>query len=584
MEGLGRDPGATGGQAMGFLASGRFWQRRMRGRALEVALLAALGGGSMVTACGPAEQESKETGGEPPTMAAAGLERLTFALADDPDSSWFEPPVLRSEGGELEVKLEVRMAPGEVLVDDPPRPQAVNLRRYTSPQVEEQGIVGPTLRVRAGDKIDLFLTNGLPAYEPGVCEGHGGHHALDCLNDTNFHTHGLHISPSRNSDNVLLNIKPQAPTEHFEFYILPATPPWIEPEPGTHYPGTFWYHAHRHGSTATQVASGMAGALIIEDPEEIPEIEGIRERVVLLQQLAFDADGEIKKFNDLRPNWDGQDPQVNGPPKYTTINGKVKPRVAMRPNEVQRWRIIDGSIFEMIPFSLVSSTRGAQEMQLIAIDGITLKLPRSVSALELGPGYRRDVLVKAPAALEEGERLEVRKDTSGIVFIGADSAGSRQILAEVILEGEDCAADPACISDLLPPDRALPAPLPDIEAHEVDSENFAIFNIADNKFTVNGEEFQEGHVMEQFQLSLGEVQEWKLGSERGDHPFHIHVNAFQVLNPDGTPGDWHDTLIVGTGEGTLMRTRYERFTGRFVLHCHILNHEDLGMMQLVEIE
>lgn len=566
-------------------ALARLWSRRTERNRLRAALgVVGLGHLLALLACGPAGQEPTEKAADSPDLTAAARERLTFALADDPDSSWFEPPVLRSEGGELEVHLEVRMAPGEVLVDDPPRPQAVNLRRYMSPQVEEPGIVGPTLRVRAGDKIDLFLTNGLPEYQPGVCEGHGGHHALDCLNDTNFHTHGLHISPSRNSDNVLLNIKPQASTVHFEFYILPATPPWIDPEPGSHYPGTFWYHAHRHGSTAAQVASGMAGALIIEDPEEIPEIQGIRERVFLLQQLAFDAEGEIKEFDDLRPNWDGADPAVNGPPKYTTINGRVKPRVAMRPNEVQRWRIIDGSIFEMIPFSLVSSTRGPQELQLIAIDGITLKGPRSVSALELGPGYRRDVLVKAPAALEPGERLEVRKDTSGIVFIGAERSGSRQILAEVFLEGEDCAADPACISDLLPPDHALPAPLPDIEAHEVDGENFAIFNIENGKFTVNGEEFREDHVMEQFRLKLGEVQEWKLGSDRGDHPFHIHVNAFQVVGEDGTPGDWHDTLIVGTGERTLMRTRYERFTGRFVLHCHILNHEDLGMMQLVEIE
>jgi serine/threonine protein kinase len=88
-------------------------------------------------------------------------------------------------------------------------------------------------------------------------------------------------------------------------------------------------------------------------------------------------------------------------------------------------------------------------------------------------------------------------------------------------------------------------------------------------------------------LKLGAVEEWTVSSAAGNHPYHIHVNAFQVMtrNADGTlhPGDWKDTLLVTPTTPVVVRSRYEDFTGAFVLHCHILDHEDQGMMQGVEI-
>jgi FtsP/CotA-like multicopper oxidase with cupredoxin domain len=165
------------------------------------------------------------------------------------------------------------------------------------------------MRVRPGDTLRIRLVNDLPD-EPAT-----GPHPDDVnkphgFNTTNLHTHGLHVSPEDNSDNVLLEIPPRGRQDYK-----------IQMKAG-HPPGTHWYHPHKHGSVALQVASGMAGALIVEGGlDEVKEIKAAEERIFVFQQIPY---------SDAKPG------TLEGPEcidqilkwpilkdRYTTINGLV---------------------------------------------------------------------------------------------------------------------------------------------------------------------------------------------------------------------------------------------------------------------
>ncbi len=558
----------------------------------------------------PSIAESESASGERVQLAPADV--TSSALYDAPTSTWFSPPVLeRNAAGRFD--LNVEMARNTLRMNG--QDYDLHLRAYN------RGLVGPTIRFKAGETLDVRLHNLLPE-EGGECQQDHDpsdpHHDMSipkCFNTTNLHTHGLHISPSGRSDNVLLAIRPGDHAKNpfdYRFDILPAVGPDGPAVSGRHYPGTFWYHAHHHGTTSVQLASGMAGALILEgDLDQYPGVRGADERIFVLQQLAWDRQGEVKSFDDILRNWRGDPPDrpngPAGPPKHTTINGRVKPRIHLRPGQVERWRMIDAGIFEMVPLVLVSRVGRVVPLHQIAIDGITLKQVRRRSVVEMGPGYRTDVMVKAP--VEEGEYFLLKQPSPFLLAAGEmtdnelaawPSLDDRQVLAviEVEEEGPPCERDPTCFSTLIPHGTPLPWPrdmLPDITAEEVarSRRRQAVFS-ADRsgapppKFLINGREWDGSRVHPDFQLELGEAEQWRLGNTdtrtRQAHPFHIHVNAFQMLDAKGQPAEWRDTIIVPSGKSLQMRTRYERFPGRFVLHCHILTHEDLGMMQLVEIQ
>lgn len=501
-------------------------------------------------------------------------------LADLEPGKWFDPPQFRSG---QRVDLTVAMARNVVRVGPDGRPQQVLLRAYNGL------LVGPTWRYRAGDTIAATLNNRLPP-EQGPCPSHGHDpNVPHGFNTTNLHTHGLHISPSGISDNVAIQVCP-GKDQAYRFHVLPARESGIPP--GRHYPGTFWYHAHKHGSTALQLASGMAGALIIEgDIDEVPEIKAAGERIFVFQQLAFDQGGEIKAFGDISCNWAGFQPtgrcndRRHGPAKHTTVNGVVKPLIELRPGQVERWRFIDAGVFEMLPIELEGHT-----LHQIAIDGITLRQVTPRGRVEMGPGYRTDVMIKASRVagrynLVKGPgRLRLTHDLDAAP--GLDAA---QILAVVEIDGASCEADPKCPSRL--PPGPLPAPvemLRPIHRAELtnrpnDPRRMVFGRSNEGHWLINGRRFAHSTHAD-FQLTLGDVEEWLLTNiSASPHPFHIHVNAFQMLDERGNPAEWRDTIIVAPGESVRMRTRYERFTGDFVLHCHILFHEDTGMMQNVSV-
>jgi FtsP/CotA-like multicopper oxidase with cupredoxin domain len=528
-------------------------------------------------------------------------------LADVPEnqwSEWYEPQPYESNNRRLDLDLNVNMAKNIVKVrtqEGSLRDIQVNLRSYNG------GLVGPTIKLKASDTWYMTMKNNLPRETdlPNCAhDEHAGEHVNDptkfCLNTTNMHTHGLHISPTvplgepgRRSDDVMHPILP-GENEKYAFQILPTGNP--EPEkPAVHYPGSFWYHAHQHGSTSIQLASGMAGALIVKgDIDEHPGIKGANERVFIFQQLAFDAQGEIKRrptnkdiVSVMRQNWAGGTDET-GPAKNTTINGRLLPKFEMYAGQVERWRFFDSGLFEMLDIWL-----GNPQINLsvpfhqIAFDGITIPKVNLVPHVNMGPGYRTDVMVQAPRNVPRGGlKLYLYKSPTRFTFDTTQQAAA-QILAIVEVKDTPCNQIPGCHSALPDPQKPLPAPkdmLPDIT--RVDRTKTVTFSGNGPTFFIDGKLYNPKEVLPQFQLKKGEVEEWHVKNEssRAAHPFHIHVNAFQMLDDKGKPAEWRDTVIVPPGKTVKFRTRYERFTGDFVLHCHILFHEDMGMMQRVRIE
>jgi len=443
----------------------------------------------------------------------------------------WEPPELRAEGRELSTRIRAAYSHYDLAG------RAVKLRGYNGLPV------GPTLRIRAGDTLRLHLVNDLP-WEPGglMCGGNIPH----AMNTTNMHVHGLHVSPRQPGDDILLHLAPKGPqppdTLH-EFHYAYTLP-------DNHPPGTYFYHAHYHGAVALQVASGMAGTLVVEGAvDDIPEIRRCRQRVLVVQSQCVGPDGTCETFDLLAQS---------GP---TYVNGQLKPVIAMMPGEVQRWRIVNATHDRLLRLSLQEPVSAV----LLCADGIPLPeakpLPGSVNFI---PGNRLDLLVRAPRA------------PGRYGLFGRDTVG---LLATVqVLDGEP--KDDPLYSG------ALPGALKPITESEVTYGRRLDFGMIGappaQLYTINGQPFS---CDTPWNIPLGAVEEWEIYNETNDpHPFHIHVNPFQMVGGGNVPpGVWLDTVELVPNTRTRFRTRFLDYTGTFVFHCHTLPHEDMGMMQAITV-
>lgn len=495
-------------------------------------------------------------------------------FAQKAKTPYTDPPEVRSQNGALTTTLTV--AKSHLTIGN----DKVFLRTYN------ERLVGPTFRVKPGDTLKITLKNTLPP-DPD----HGVPNTLHAFNTTNLHTHGLHVSPSGNSDNVLLAVEP-GKTQDYEIKI-----------PAAHPAGTYWYHAHHHGSVAAQVGSGMSGAIVIEGGEDaVPAVAAAQERVLVLQQIPYFKTKDMPE-GLIEPEY--QD-AIFGPgtwakmDRFTTVNGLELPVISARPGAVERWRLIDTGVRETIHLRLMKVENGklgeALPLHVIANDGISLGAAENHSTVELWPGYRADVLVHAPGA--RGEYLIVDEEAPAARTV-AGKKKTRAFIGRFVVEGE---AKPM----KLPAPGALakyrPKSIAPGDVTGKQSASYGVLMQADGKFafTIDGRSYDPTKPRV---LKLGDVDEWTLKSFNNaapegappspisvTHPFHIHVNPFEVFSAVDDKGAehvktpvWKDTLAIPGGWTLKFRTRYTDFTGDFVQHCHILDHEDQGMMQLVRI-
>jgi FtsP/CotA-like multicopper oxidase with cupredoxin domain len=513
------------------------------------------------------------------------------------------PPEIRATGGVLSTTLSVRYTdPATTSIAGCP----VRLRSYNGQ------LVGPTLRIRPGEALRPRLANRLPRESAAeirrqfLQEDSSSfiNQIPASFNTTNLHTHGLHVSPRGNGDNVLLAIPPD------------STQPYNIPLPGNHTRGTYWYHAHTHGSTAIQVGSGMEGALIVDDdPARLPPAlraasDPAHEKIFVIQTILYGTHGTIDHITSFFPDnppasdrdcaqgidslctWDSSH-------RRETINGQIVPVIRMRPGEVQRWRLIDAAFRASIFFQV-------QEHALneIATDGIytgRIDTWSPTQPVQLQAGYRSDVLIQAhrrPGSTAAEDTFQII-DASSPAGLSIRGTREPQNLIAILVVG----GAPADMQLPTQAEMAALNPFPGVNlaanANQVQEVAFKLgsgLNPNENRnyFQVNFSAFNDNHVR---YVKLNDTDMWSITTV-GDssasisgipplpHVFHIHVNPFQLQRqgPDGSPQTvWKDTQLIAPGDKVNVYTHYTDFTGAFVLHCHILDHEDLGMMEVVEV-
>ncbi len=405
-------------------------------------------------------------------------------------------------------------------------PATMGGRAVTTYTFNGQG-PGPTLRLQPGETLGVTLVNELD--EP-----------------TNLHTHGLHVSPLGTSDNVFRHVMP-GETAAYEFAI-PA-----EGMSDLYTPGFFWYHPHLHGYTSQQVGGGMAGALIVEGAlDRLPEIRDLPERLLVLQSTQFDTDGAMIEF-----------------PKMEVIaifvNGQAQPALAIAPGETQRWRILNASSFTFMQLTL-----DGHQWQQIASDANPLRQVWSREQILLSPGERVEVLIQGGP---EGTYA-----LSSAPW-GADFQVQPAIpIATLVSSGP--AAPPAPLPTTLIPFEDMRLATVDRRRDIVFSEDLSPFRVL-----IDGHTFDMDRVDQT--ITLGAVEEWRLRNTSLDwHPFHIHVNDYQVVAINGEPVaaySWEDTTAIPAEGEIVIRMRFLDFPGKTVYHCHLLDHEDAGMMGIIDV-
>ena len=500
------------------------------------------------------------------------------------------------------------------------------------------GSQAPTLRVRPGDWLILDLKNrlhasalnspGAPAslqmlhpephgspYEPAASASCAGGGTMTALS-TNLHFHGMTVPPVCHEDDVLHTfVQPGGP--HFEYrFRIPADEP----------PGLYWYHPHVHGVTNLQVMGGASGALIVEGIERANvKLAGLPERVFILRdQQLLHPDAQPAKQGSVPPPPVLRDAEGdilntgNGggkPARDLSINFVPVPwpdyppaTILTRPSERQLWRILNASAITYLDLQIVVENQ-PQPVGVVSVDGVPID--------ENGMARNR-VLWVDHVFLPPGARVEW-------IFRGAPKGAQARLISRSVDTGPAGENDPVRpLANIVASDRApdsfprldaSPQPLPrppsvwlgDVQPvrtrklyfserpqNPSDPNSPTVFMI-----TVDGqtpEPFDPRHQDPQITVHQGDVEDWVIENRSGEvHAFHIHQIHFLLMRYDGVQVDepfLRDTINVPFWDGksaeypsvTLrMDFRDPNIVGDFVYHCHLLEHEDGGMMGIIRV-
>jgi suppressor of ftsI len=504
-----------------------------------VLLVAIVAGSSFLTRTTPAAADAKAT---PPCKPCEG-----YATGQPLQT----PNRIYAEGGVLDYTLTAGMSTFELG------------GRTVRSEVYNGQFPGPTLVVDQGDTMNVLLRNRMKAdYLPYGASSQnpppqfpGQPYAgfpQRLGNITNLHVHGMHVSPNAPSDDVLLKIPPG---DQFQYrYKLPADHP----------PGLYWYHPHGHRYTDMQVGEGQAGAIIVKGGlDEVPGVKGLEDRLMVFQNVTV-KNGTVASSQYLPP--DG---------RLITINGQVQPRIDIRPGETQRWRLLNAS-YER--FLKILPMGGARYWQL-SQDAATFAHPKQVGELWLAPGQRMDVLVQAGP--EPGSFPLIQA-----AFSQRPTPYGKQPRVQVAtLNVAGAAETPQEIPANLLPVEDLRGPNVKIAARHT-----IRFTQAPPRFFIDGALFNDHHgkVGPTFVVGLNTVEEWKISNASPEwHNFHLHVDDYQIVREDGKAlkgePQWADSIAVAPGKTITIRIPFRDYPGTFVFHCHVLVHEDHGMMAVVKV-
>jgi FtsP/CotA-like multicopper oxidase with cupredoxin domain len=521
-----------------------------------------------------------------------------------------EPEDLRSQNGVLRVDFTYRNS-----VD------ANGQESYC--YLYENRIEAPTLRLKPGDLLVLTLKNELtPSPASAAAQSHQHSMPGGCTSgamspaSTNVHFHGLTVPPVCHQDDVL-NTMIQPGDHPFEYrFRIPQDEP----------PGLYWYHPHIHGQSKAQVLGGASGALIVEGIERAnPVVAGLPERVfVIRDQDLLNPDAEPVKTDSMPPPMvlrDAEGDILNTgtgggkPAKDLSINfvpvafpNYVPAVVKVRPREKQYWSVLNASAITYLDLQMLVNNK-PQMMGVISLDGVPINEDGASgnriiwqSHVLLPPAGRVGMIVSGPAAGAQASFVTRTVDTGP-----AGENDPTRPLAAIVAEAD--AAEPRVQL------AANPVPLPPPSSpwlgamkpvrtrtlyfterpHDPNDPK----SPTDFYLTVDGQEpklFDPGDMEPNIVVQQGDVEDWIIENRTQElHAFHIHQIHFMLVDWNGVPLDepfLRDTINVAYWDGKTrpypsvklrMDFRDPNTVGTFVYHCHLLEHEDGGMMGVIRV-
>ena len=463
-----------------------------------------------------------------------------------------DPRFFRSRNGLLSARIGITTSP--TVIAGKPR---------FAPVTYDGSAPGPTLWVNAGDQVDLTFLNQIMLGEAAEKPGYGRPPKPESTM-TNVHYHGLHVPPTGTADNMTVMIHAGS-SFRYRFQV-----------PADHPAGLFWYHPHVHGLVTNQLSRGAYGMLYVAGAHTATVDALYRRRILVLQQLFLEGDLRTLTYDD----GNREDPSL----ALTLVNGEQMPTLGMAPGERQIWCVANASssAFYQLRFPTEFGVR------VLGYDGLTRSgYPEGAGPIvQVAPGKRVELEVAAPAAMGSSILSLDR------YFQGVDAWPAKPLATLVV-------AGPAAPSlGPVPLDRAA---LPNLSGASVARQRTIVFDQDD--LVPEGEfgrfrMYLQGSAPHSWNPAMPEwtdsaldtVEEWTILNETDqEHPFHVHTNPFQVMEVVGSlngaapqqvlASGYHDTVTVPPGGRAVVRTRFSDFSGGPVLmHCHILDHEDMGMM------
>jgi FtsP/CotA-like multicopper oxidase with cupredoxin domain len=487
-----------------------------------------------------------------PALSSGAAASLRAGSQDLP-----EPPVVRASHGiaSLALTAQIDAATGQ--------PEFV----YNGAQG-----VAPTIEIAPGDTIELNVSDDLPTVPPPMVQRRDADKPdLEMMpagdaDDMNIHFHGLTVSPRKPGDDVLSMLAQPGQSLQYVVHI-----------PKNQEPGLYWYHPHVHGFTNFQVGqSGMSGAIVIDGLERhVRGLASMKQRLIIVRATGV-GDG------DAQPPGSNTHPCGTNDGLTTSLNGAVKPNITIAPGERQFFRLVNATGHRTLKLAIDGTT-----LELVALDGYALDTypgnapTQQVPSIVVPPAGRAEFVVTGPASGQAKFRT-LCFDT------GPNGDPDPPLVLATLTTSKQFgimhrSAQPLRAGTPLPR-NAFDSPLPPPAAVRT-----VVLSEKGRQFFINGKLYRMG-APPMFVVHVGTVEEWHiLNVSREIHDFHIHQTHFLVERINGVVQRhplWRDSVVVphergsaGPGAVTLMMDfRDPVIRGEFVFHCHILDHEDKGMM------
>ena len=493
------------------------------------------------------------------------------------------PLDLYSQGGVLSLDLLMRNS-----VDTEGFPHYCYIYIYQGQPVE-----APTLRVNPGDTLMINFTNNLQeldarnkAKKKTIHMQMTHHHgpADDCSGNemmptsTNIHFHGLNVPPVCHQDDVINTII-ESGDPAFQYALqIPANEP----------PGLYWIHPHVHGNTTDQVNGGASAALIVQGSN--PLTQGLTERVLIVREQdkpgpANDPDANVQLTVNFEP---------------AIYPDRPAPTITMQPGAQEYWRTLNATSKQFLQLQLFYN-QVLQNFEVIAIDGVQLTQPIMTDTLYVPPAGRVEYIVPGLPSGQTGQFFTQGYDTGPV-----GDANSPDLLAKLLTSDNPQHHDslhPQAKHEVKPPTQPVRfSGLAGLSPTTTRRLYFSEQNVGTN----GGTQFYitpYGKTPRLFHMddppvivtNVGAVEDWTIENHSGEvHAFHMHqihflveaINGVQLQNPE-----LQDTVIVAPWSGSgpypsvtvRMDFRDPNIAGTFVFHCHILDHEDGGMMAKIQV-